>query len=150
MLLHFHPLVAIVVIPLLFLAALVAIPFLRYEHPVGGDWFLTPNGKRLAAVAAIIGLIATPLLILVDERLIGPGGWWPGAPPLVSQGVIPLVLSLLALALFYAASRKRFAASRNEAVQALFVLLFTSFVVLTATGIWFRGESMALVWPWQS
>ena len=150
LLLHFHPLVAIVVIPLLFLAALVAIPFLRYEHPVGGDWFLTPNGKRLAAVAAIIGLIATPLLILVDERLIGPGGWWPGAAPLVSQGVIPLLLSLFALALFYAASRKRFAASRNEAVQALFVLLFTSFVALTVTGIGFRGESMALVWPWQS
>ena len=71
-------------------------------------------------------------------------------PPLVSQGAIPLLLSLLALALFYAASRKRFAASRNEAVQALFVLLFTCFLVLTVTGIWFRGEGMALVWPWQS
>jgi quinol-cytochrome oxidoreductase complex cytochrome b subunit len=149
LLLHFHPLIAIVIIPVLFLAALVAVPFLRFERPVGGDWFLTPKGKRLAAVAAIIGLVTTSLLILVDERFIGPGGWWPGTPALVSQGAVPLLLSLSGLALFYVACRKRFADSRNEAVQALFVLLFVSFVVLTVTGIGFRGEGMALVWPWQ-
>jgi len=32
----------------------------------------------------------------------------------------------------------------------LFVLLVAAFLVLTITGIWFRGDSMALVWPWQS
>jgi len=37
----------------------------------------------------------------------------------------------------------------NEAVQALFVLFVVSFAVLTATGVWFRGSGMALVWPWQ-
>ena len=150
LLLHFHPLIAIVVIPLLFMAALVAIPFLRFERPAVGEWFLTPKGKRLAMVAAILGLVVTPLLILADERLVGPGGWWPGAPPLVSHGAVPLLLSLIGLALFYAVSRRRFAASLDEAVQALFVLLFASFVVLTVTGVWFRGEGMALVWPWQS
>ncbi len=60
------------------------------------------------------------------------------------------LVSVFGLTLFYAACRRRFAASRNEAVQALFVLLFTCFLVLTVTGIWFRGEGMALVWPWQS
>jgi quinol-cytochrome oxidoreductase complex cytochrome b subunit len=150
LLLHFHPLIAIVVIPILFLAALVAIPFLRYGRPVAGDWFLTATGKRLAAVAAIAGLVVTPLLILADERVAGPGGWWPGAPPVIGDGAVPLVLSLLGLTLFYVVCRKRYAASRNEAVQAVFVLLFTCFIVLTVTGIWFRGEGMALVWPWQS
>ncbi len=150
LLLHFHPLVAVVVVPLLFLAALVAIPFLRYESPVGGDWFLTPKGKRLAAAAAIVGLVVTPLLVLADERLVGPGGWWPGMPPVIGQGAVPLILSVFALTLFYVACRKHFAASRNEAVQALFVLLFTCFLALTVTGIWFRGEGMALVWPWRS
>ena len=150
LLLHFHPFFAVVVVPLLFITALVAVPFLRYEHHVAGDWFLTRQGRRLAAVAAGIGLVATPLLILVDEYAVGPDGWLPGMPPVISQGAVPATLTVLALAGFYGFSRRRLGAARNETVQALFVLLAVSFCVLTVTGIWFRGEGMALVWPWQS
>ncbi len=150
LLLHFHPIFAVVVIPLLFITALVAVPFLRYEHDVAGDWFLTPQGKRLAAVAGLVGLIGTPLLIVVDEHVIGPGGWWPGAPSFLSQGLVPTFITVAGLASFYWFSRKRLSASRDESVQALFVLLIACFLVLTVTGIWFRGDGMALVWPWQS
>ena len=45
---------------------------------------------------------------------------------------------------------RRFSASRAETVQAVFVLLAVGFAVLTVTGIWFRGEGMRLVWPWQA
>ncbi len=150
LLVHFHPVFAVVVIPLLSIAALVAVPFLRHEHHAAGDWFLTRQGRRLAGLAAGVGLLAAPLLILVDEHVIGPDGWWPGTPPLVSHGAVPTFLTLLALTAFYRFSRKRFSASRSEAVQALFVLLVVCFLVLTVTGIWFRGEGMALVWSWQS
>ena len=150
LLVHFHPVFAVVVIPLLSIAALVAVPFLRDEHHVAGDWFLTRQGRRLAGLAAGVGLLAAPLLILADEHVIGPDGWWPGTPPVVSQGAVPTFFTLLALAAFYWFSRKRLSASRSEAVQALFVLLVVCFLVLTVTGIWFRGEGMALVWPWQS
>jgi quinol-cytochrome oxidoreductase complex cytochrome b subunit len=149
LLVHFHPVFAVVVIPLLSIAALVAVPFLRHEHHAAGDWFLTRQGRRLAGLAAGVGLLAAPLMILVDEHVIGPDGWWPGTPPLVSQGAVPTFFTLLALAAFYWSSRKRLSASRSEAVQALFVLLVVCFLVLTVTGIWFRGEGMALVWPWQ-
>jgi hypothetical protein len=43
--------------------------------------------------------------------------------------------------------KKKYAASSNELVQTVFILLVTVFIVLTITGIWFRGEGMALVWP---
>jgi hypothetical protein len=33
-------------------------------------------------------------------------------------------------------------------VQALFILFCVALVVLTITGVWFRGPGMALVWPW--
>ena len=33
---------------------------------------------------------------------------------------------------------------------ALFVFLAVAFAVLTATGIWFRGTGMRLVWPWNA
>ena len=30
----------------------------------------------------------------------------------------------------------------------VFVLVLVAFLVLTITGIWFRGTGMKLVWPW--
>jgi hypothetical protein len=42
--------------------------------------------------------------------------------------------------------RNKYAASRDEIIQASFVLLFVAFTVLTATGVWFRGPGMALTW----
>ena len=44
--------------------------------------------------------------------------------------------------------RRRPGATGAEAVQAVVVLLATAFVVLTIIGVWFRGEGMALIWPW--
>jgi hypothetical protein len=39
-------------------------------------------------------------------------------------------------------------ASINETVQTAFIALTTAFLVLTIIGIWFRGEGMALTFPW--
>jgi hypothetical protein len=52
------------------------------------------------------------------------------------------------LAAFYGLIKRKYAASNTEAVQMVFVLLLVAFVALTITGIWFRGEGMKLVWPW--
>jgi hypothetical protein len=43
---------------------------------------------------------------------------------------------------------KRCGASKGEVVQAVFVLFLAALVVLTVTGVWFRGPGMALTWPW--
>jgi hypothetical protein len=57
------------------------------------------------------------------------------------------VLALLVLG-FFGLSRWRFAVSRIEAAQAAFTLLTVGFLVLTVTGVFFRGEAMRLTWPW--
>jgi len=44
--------------------------------------------------------------------------------------------------------KRKYGAANTEAVQMLFVLLLVAFLVLTVTGIWFRGMGMKLVWPW--
>ena len=43
---------------------------------------------------------------------------------------------------------KTFSPDKNEKVQMVFVFLLTVFMMLTITGIWFRGSGMKLVWPW--
>jgi hypothetical protein len=97
----------------------------------------------------LVALLLTPAWVLLDEFLIGPEGWIPGAAPMISNGLVPCIVLLTVLAGFYVLVKKSFRASKNEAVQALFMFLATGFVVLTSIGIWFRGAGMALVWPWQ-
>jgi len=149
LLFHFHPTFAVVVIPLLALTGLVAVPYLRRESDLEGAWFLSPKGRRMACVAAATALVATPLWILGDEFLRGAEGWLPGVPSFVGDGLLPLGILLALAAVFQRGLRRGFAASREEAVQALFVLFLVGFSVLTAAGIWFRGPGMTLMWPWE-
>jgi quinol-cytochrome oxidoreductase complex cytochrome b subunit len=143
--LHFHPLIAVVVIPALAAFAVLAIPYLRYPKPLTGPWFLSETGRRTGRLGAVTALVVTPLLIVVDEFLLQPGA---GLPSLVWRGVVPLVILGVGVAAFRSLLVKRFGGSKSELVQAMFVLFFVALVVLTITGVWFRGPGMALVWPW--
>jgi len=143
--LHFHPLIAVVVIPALVALALLAIPYLRYPRELSGPWFLSGTGRRTAVLAAAVGLAVTPVLILLDELVLQPGA---GLPSLAWRGLVPLVLMGAAVFGFRGLLIKRFGAGKGEVVQAVFVLFLAALVVLTVTGVWFRGPGMALVWPW--
>lgn len=149
LLIHFDATFAVMIIPLLVAAALVAIPYLPYDAELSGDWFLTPKGRRMAVIATLTALLFVPLWIFFDDYIVGSDGWLPGAAAVISNGLIPFAILSAAVTGFYMSVRKYFVATRNEAVQTLFVLLFVSFAVLTATGVWFRGAGMNLVWPWQ-
>jgi hypothetical protein len=80
--------------------------------------------------------------------VLDPAARLPGLPAAISNGLLPFAVVLVALWGLYVAWRRRSGATRGEALQALFVLLFVTFSVLTATGVWFRGAGMALMWPW--
>ncbi len=143
--LHFHPVIAVVVIPMLAALALLAIPYLRYPKEVTGPWFLSATGRRTALAAAVLGFVVTPVLIVVDELLLQPAA---GLPSLVWRGLLPLVVFGAGVVGFRALLVKRFGASKAEVVQALLILFLTGLAVLTVSGVWFRGPGMALVWPW--
>jgi quinol-cytochrome oxidoreductase complex cytochrome b subunit len=149
LLLHFHPLFAVVIIPLLGIGALVLVPYLKYDSQVSGVWLLSRKGRRMGVVATLTALVATPVWILLDELWVDSTAWLPGVPPTVSNGLLPSAILLAALGGYYAYLKKRFSSSNNEAIQTSFVLLTVVFVVLTVTGVWFRGAGMALVWPWR-
>ncbi|MDX2416724.1 MAG: cytochrome b N-terminal domain-containing protein [Xanthomonadales bacterium] len=149
LLLHFHPLFAVFIIPVMIAIAIVSVPYLRYDSDLSGNWFLSPKGRNMAIVAAGVAMLVTPLWVLLDEFVVGPAGWLPDAAPVISNGLLPCTALLLGFIGFYTMIRKGFSASKNEALQALFILLVVGFTLLTATGVWFRGENMALVWPWQ-
>ncbi len=149
LLLHFHPLIAALVIPGTVLAVLVILPYLDADLDSVGVWFRSDKGRRMGLLAAGIGLVATPLLVVADEYVLNFAGWLPSVPTIISNGVVPLVILLLILIGFYDGMKKRFVATNCETIQATFILLLVSFIILTAIGIWFRGPGMALMWPWE-
>ncbi len=146
LLLHFHPIVAVVVIPVIILAALFFLPYLRYDTDTAGVWFCSDRGRQIAMVAVVVALIATPLGILADEYIIDFAAWIPSVPAVISNGLIPAAMALASIIGFYWLMKQKYAATRNEAIQSVFILLLAAFIILTLTCIWFRGRGMALMW----
>ena len=149
LLLHFHPLVAVLAIPLIVLTALLFLPYLRYEADTAGVWFCSYRGRQMALVAAVVSLIVTPLGIIADEYIVDFAAWLPSIPPVFSNGIIPAALALACITGFYWLMKKKYTATGNEALQSVFILLLVAFIILTITCIWFRGSGMALMWPWE-
>ena len=150
MLLHFHPFFAVLIFPVLVLGALFFLPFLNYAENTSGVWFCSRKGRRMGVLASSAAILFTPLIVVLDEFFIHFSGWVPALPTLISEGLIPATLLTSAVTVFYACAKRKHRASNNEAVQALFIFLTVSFLVLTIFGMWFRGPGMALTWPWAS
>jgi hypothetical protein len=94
----------------------------------------------------VIGVILTPLAILANEYLLDAAAWQAAVPAVIINGLLPTLLVVAAVTAFYLLLKMKVGATRNEAFQAIFVLLLSAFLVLTATGVWFRGEGMTLTW----
>jgi quinol-cytochrome oxidoreductase complex cytochrome b subunit len=149
LLLHFHPLFALFILPVFMLIALVSIPYLNYQTDTAGVWFASHRGRRMTVVAALTAVIITPIGIIADEFVIDFAAWIPGLPSVFSNGILPAVFVLAGIIVFYWLVKKKYVATNNESIQSVFVLLVVAFIILTITGIWFRGKGMMLIWPWE-
>ena len=147
LLLHLHPLFAVFIIPLVLVVALMGIPYLKYDTNTEGIWFASLKGRRMALIAGLISLIATPIGILLDEYLIDLVAGFNNFPAFLGNGLLPFVLIFSGCVGFYILIKHRYSATNNEAIQALFVLILVAFLILMITGIWFRGPGMKLTWP---
>jgi quinol-cytochrome oxidoreductase complex cytochrome b subunit len=149
LLLHFHPLFALFIIPAFMLIALVSIPYFSYQTETAGVWFASLKGRSMAVVAALVAIIVTPIGIVAEEFIIDFAAWMPDVPSVVSNGILPAAFVLAGIVMFYWLVKKKYKATNNESIQSVFVLLVVAFIILTITGIWFRGIGMALIWPWE-
>ncbi|MBW2616324.1 MAG: hypothetical protein JRD02_09140 [Deltaproteobacteria bacterium] len=102
----------------------------------------------MAMVSAVSAVIATPIGIIADEFFIDFDAWLPGLPAVISNGLLPVAIVAAVVIGFYLLMKKKYAATNNEAIQAVLILLLVSFIILTITGVWFRGQGMALMWAW--
>ena len=148
LMLHFHPLFASIIIPLLIITILIFLPYFQYDSKTSGIWFLSNKGKQTSKISAIVGLILTPTLILIDEYFMDFSANFEAIPTAITNGLIPFLIILLLLSGYYQFIKRKFNTNKTETIQSLFVLILTIFIVLTLTSIVFRGEGMALTFPW--
>jgi quinol-cytochrome oxidoreductase complex cytochrome b subunit len=146
LLVHLHPLFAAVIVPALALALVAALPSLGGTGTTG-RWFGSTRGARTAIGAAVAGAVLAAGAILVDEPLRRAPPWFPALAPAIRGGLLPVLAAAAAVAAVALLVRRR-GASRLEAVQAAFTFVLAAFAVLTVTGVIFRGQGMALAWPW--
>ncbi|MFN2337253.1 MAG: hypothetical protein ABR560_09810, partial [Bacteroidales bacterium] len=149
LLIHFHPFFAVVVFPVTVLAAAVWLPYIKTDDTNQGIWFLSDHGVRSAKLSLAAGALFTVLFIGLSELLPDPEVLLPAVHPVLTTGLIPFLVLALTMWLFVKFIRERFALNRSEMIQSVIVLMITSYTILTITGIFFRGEGMNLMWPWQ-
>jgi len=142
LLMHFHPIISLFIIPLLLTVGLLVVPYINYQSDTAGVWFCSHKGRKMAVIALIAGIAATVVGVLVDEFVIGSTLT---GTNLISSGLVPFAIVLAGCVIFYGLMKKKFEASNNETILALFILLVTTFVMLTIIGIWFRGLGMKLM-----
>jgi hypothetical protein len=147
LLLHFHPFFSAILIPSLFLAAMLRLPFTRFRDKHEGVWFFTKKGKRLAFIATITTLIFVPVGVLLNEYFLDFEGWMPNLPQVISNGLIPFTLIAVILTVYFIFIKKRFQPDKSEMILFIFTFVMTAYAMLTFTGIWFRGPGMVLTWP---
>ena len=121
-----------------------------YAYVVDSTTGLWMIDVSIPAAPVEVALVATPLWVVLDELVVTRQVAAGTLPAWLAGGLLPVAVGLAIVLVFQRWVTRRSGATHAEAVQVLFVLVWTAFLVLTATGVWFRGEGMALTWPWGS
>ncbi len=135
--LHFHPLISVFLLPLTILAILFYLPHIKNIETNEGIWFSSPLGKRMALFAVIIAFILSSIYIVIDEYIISGNNS-------IQIGYYTFIALLAAIIATYRILLFK-KITKAEAIQTLGVFIFTSFLTLTVIGIFFRGEGMKLI-----
>jgi quinol-cytochrome oxidoreductase complex cytochrome b subunit len=148
LLLHFHPLIGAIVLPGLAILAIFLLPFFDINRTSVGVYFRSLRGRSLTVLGMGFAIIAAPVWVVLDEYVLNWTAWLPNWDALISNGLIPLAVTLLPIILLDEWMHKKFHADTEERVLFIATFIFTAFIVLTIIGIFFRGPGMSLYWPW--
>jgi quinol-cytochrome oxidoreductase complex cytochrome b subunit len=148
LLMHFHPFFAAFIIPLIVIVFLAWIPFFKYDEQPNGHWFISGKGIQSSKHTAIFAIIVTLAGILFNAYVLNFEILMPGIPALISNGVIPFLILILLMGGYFQFYLKGLNLSKAELVQAVFVFIVVAFIILSLTGIFFRGKDMELTFPW--
>jgi hypothetical protein len=146
LLLHMHPLSAVALVAIVLVGMALLPRWDRQEENIG-VYFRSVKGRRAAIAGALLSLYLLPVLVVADEFWVDWLSMLPGWPLAISTGLLPLLLTLAGLAVIYLGLRWVLKADHSEGLVGLFSFVMMGLVILTITGVFFRGANMALVLP---
>jgi len=143
---HMHPTAAGVLIPRILILFLMSIPYIDTARAHTGVWFSTKRGKWITLFTAIYSLLVMTAYIILDNELNIRESLRDSAPQWIAQGLIPVGILLMLVAIPVLVLR-RLKADRREYMLALFTVMLVSAVVFTVSGFLFRGPGFKLYGP---
>jgi hypothetical protein len=138
LILHFHPTLAVVVLPLTIIFLLFYMPGIRGVKPVQGVWFLSERGKYVSVIASIAAAVFTFIFVVLDEYILPASG-------IFKHGILSFILLAIFIVSGFFLLKRKYSLDNAEIVQAIGVYIFTGFVILTFIGFYLRGEGMKLI-----
>jgi menaquinol-cytochrome c reductase cytochrome b/c subunit len=158
LLLHMHPALAGVIVPAGALALIAIIPYIDRDPRDMGKWTGTEKAKPIIWFTTIFTSVVLVLLILFDEfvgvkPLMKTLSEMTGNPifsaPLMVDILVPTFLMLAPIAILCWLIHLIYKpVSTRDWMICLFTGFFVTYIVLTISGTFFRGQGMHLYWPW--
>lgn len=132
-------------IPVLYLAFLVSIPYTDREDEHVGNWFSGKAGLKLVLWSATGSFLAVVFQLFVMIRYGWLKDWIPGISQWFVMLINPATLTG-ALFIFAAEVVRRRNKSTRMAALVLFTCSFVALVIFTVVGIFFRGPNWEFFW----
>lgn len=142
LLIHIHPTLAILVVPLAFIGFLLWIPNQKINTQNIGKWFYNERGRKLLVYSTSLSASITFAIVLVNEYLLTE--ILLSGPPLL-LGLVPFLLYIsLTLGIIFFLQMK-FKIDRIELFNAIFHIIISSYFILSLVSIFLRGINMELI-----
>ncbi len=143
LLINLHPIFVTLIIPVSLIALFIFIPTIKFRKDKIGTWFYSQKGSLIVRISVLFSAVLTLLIIITFE-------YWVHLYKLdiqliISTGIIPFLAYLLPVLVFIFYLLKALKAHKVEIIISIVTMVFTSYLVMTIIGIWFRGASMQLI-----
>ena len=127
------------------LGLLIYIPYQTSGEINVGVWFNSGRGRRETINSAIFSFVLTLILVLATDFVLDFRGWFGSIPLIISTGLFPFLLYVIPAGgyLFYLWKSKK--VNKPELLMTMITIIIVSYLVMMVVGIWFRGESMKLI-----
>jgi quinol-cytochrome oxidoreductase complex cytochrome b subunit len=143
LLINVHPFFATFIIPFSLFAFLLCIPTVRIDKSKVGQWFYSKKGKKTIIFSILFSVFLTILLVIVLNKFIVLINLT--LPTVISTGLIPFLMYCLPVLGFVLYLKQSLKIDKVELIISLMATFITSYLVMSIIGIWFRGESMNLI-----
>lgn len=144
LLMHFHPLFASFIIPLIILILLLILPYIKRDLRPSGEWFDSKIGYKTTLISSASAFLFTIFAVVLNEYVFTSGFPVLGLSPVYTNGLFPFIFTLLIIRGILFVLKKRYQISTIESFQVIASFIITGFIVLSLINIVFRGEKMAL------